>query len=472
MNTPIYDFVRQYAESKTVRLHMPGHKGTGMLGVEAFDITEISGADSMYEAEGIIAQSEQNASALFDTGATFYSTEGSSQCIRAMLYLALLHRGRQGQRPVVLAARNAHKAFLMTAALLDFDIVWLWGEAENTETDREEVCERVALESCSKNSICSCNVMAGQLRVALTELSEPPAAVYVTSPDYLGGMLDIAALAEVAHAAGTLLLVDDAHGAYQRFLPESAHPMALGADMCCDSAHKTLPVLTGGAYLHISKNAPAVLAKEARQALALFGSTSPSYLIMQSLDLANRYIAEDYRRRLETCVKRLDELKLQCGRLGWRVEASDPLRLTIAAARSGYTGTQLAAWLRKEKLECEYADPDYLVLMLTPENSEEDLRRLYQCLAKLPVRDALSQRPPRMQPPEVVCSVREAMFAPHEWILVGEAEGRVLAAATVHCPPAIPIVVSGERIGADAIRVMQYYAIGQVCVLREQTEQS
>ncbi len=471
MNTPIYDFVRQYAESKTVRLHMPGHKGIGMLGVEAFDITEISGADSMYEAEGIIAQSEQNASALFDTGATFYSTEGSSQCIRAMLYLALLHRRERKQRPVVLAARNAHKAFLMTAALLDFDIVWLWGDAAGIKTAKTELCVTEATKSSERNSICSCNVTAEQLRMALTELSEPPVAVYVTSPDYFGGMLDIAALAETAHEGGTLLLVDDAHGAYQHFLPESMHPMKLGADLCCDSAHKTLPVLTGGAYLHISKHAPCELIREARQALALFGSTSPSYLILQSLDLANRYLKEGYRERLTMFIKRLNELKLQLGGLGWKVEASDPLKLTLMASNSGYTGTELAEWLRKEKLECEYADPDFLVLMFTPENSEEDICRLLQCLIKLPVRAALLQVPQCMQPPKVVCSVREAMFAPHEWISVEAAEGRVLAAATVHCPPAIPIVVSGERIGADAIKVMQYYAIEQVCVICEQMEQ-
>ena len=89
MDTPICDFVREYYGRNTVRLHMPGHKGSNFLGIEHLDITEVNGADSLYEAEGIIARSEKNAAALFGTGGTFYSTEGSSQCIRAMLYLAL-----------------------------------------------------------------------------------------------------------------------------------------------------------------------------------------------------------------------------------------------------------------------------------------------------------------------------------------------------------------------------------------------
>ncbi len=115
MTTPIVDFVRQYAQSGTARLHMPGHKGQSLLGCEPWDITEIRGADELYEAEGIIAQSEANATRLFGTAHTYYSTEGSSQCIRAMLCLALQGAPRTGKRPVLLAARNAHKALLYAA---------------------------------------------------------------------------------------------------------------------------------------------------------------------------------------------------------------------------------------------------------------------------------------------------------------------------------------------------------------------
>ena len=126
MTTPIVDFVRSYAQSGTARLHMPGHKGQSLLGFEPLDITEICGADELYAPEGIIAESEANATRLFGTAHTYYSTEGSSQCIRAMLCLALQGAPRTGKRPVLLAARNAHKALLYAAVLLDFDIRWLW----------------------------------------------------------------------------------------------------------------------------------------------------------------------------------------------------------------------------------------------------------------------------------------------------------------------------------------------------------
>ena len=125
MTTPIYDFVTNYIASGTSRLHMPGHKGHGPLCVENRDITEIEGADVLCEGSGIIGESEGNASALFGTGMTLYSTEGSSLAIRAMLYLALLHSRQQDPaagRPVVLAARNVHKAFLYACAMLDCDV--------------------------------------------------------------------------------------------------------------------------------------------------------------------------------------------------------------------------------------------------------------------------------------------------------------------------------------------------------------
>ena len=127
MRTPICDFVRHYAESDPLRLHMPGHKGRGIIGAESLDITEIEGADSLYDANGIISESEGIASELFGCR-TFYSTEGSSQCIRAMLRLACLHARDVGREPRIAFGRNAHKTALTAAALLDVDPIWIYPE--------------------------------------------------------------------------------------------------------------------------------------------------------------------------------------------------------------------------------------------------------------------------------------------------------------------------------------------------------
>lgn len=438
MNTPVADFVQRYAKAGTARLHMPGHKGRCFLGCEPWDITEIHGADALYEAEGILAESEQNAAALFGSQRTCYSTEGSSQCIRAMLYLAVAASGSH----TVVAARNVHRAFVSAAALLDLEIRWLWPE--------------------ESRSLCGCPISPAQLEDTLHSLPEPPAAVYLTSPDYLGGMAEIPALAQVCHQHGTLLLVDNAHGAYLRFLQPSLHPLDLGADLCCDSAHKTLPVLTGGAYLHLSPTAPAQLAPLAKSALGLFGSTSPSYLTLASLDLCNRYLAEGYPQRLAEAVERLAELRERLTAAGWRVEPSDPLRVTVAAPR-GVTGQELAGQLRRQGVECEYADRDFLVLMATPENTPEELAQAAAALGQCPGEANPPQLP--LARGERACSIRQAAFAPRETVDAAHSLGRVCGLPTVGCPPAIPIAVSGERITPEALALFAYYGIEQVEVL-------
>lgn len=444
MTTPIWDFLQGYQNAGLARFHMPGHKGRGPLGCEQWDLTEVPGADSLYEAAGIIARSEQNAAALFGSAATFYSTEGSSQCVKAMLHLALQHR-RSGTPPVVLAARNIHKSFVHAAALLDFEPVWLWPEEDA--------------------ALCACPVTAEGLERALSALPAPPAAVYVTSPDYLGNLQDVPALAAVCHARGTLLFVDNAHGAYLRFLEPSLHPLDQGADLCCDSAHKTLPVLTGGAYLHVSKTAPAALRENARAALALFGSTSPSYLTLTSLDLCNRYLSENYPARLAETARRLEALRETLSSQGWRAEPSDPLRLTLRAP-AGLTGRDLAERLRRGGAECEYADRDFCVLMATPENAPEDLDRVSAALGenRLPAAPAASPPPAKG---ERVLSVREALFAPQETVPAEESLGRICGAPMVACPPAVPVAVSGERIGRPALALFQYYGVETVAVLKD-----
>ena len=331
MNTPICDFVRSYADSRQLRFHMPGHKGIGTLGVEHLDITEIDGADVLYRADGIIKESEANASRLFGTALTKYSTEGSSLSIRAMLYLTVLYAKSIGQEPRILAGRNAHHTFMTAAALLDLQVDWLY--PENWE------------------SLVSCKITAEYLDRVLDH-PDKPVAVYITSPDYLGNVADIAELGAVCHRHGVLLLVDNAHGAYLNFLPENRHPIALGADICCDSAHKTLPVLTGGGYLHVSEQAPALFCQQAEKALSLFASTSPSYLIMQSLDAANRYLAEGYAERLADFVQMVDQLKRSLFEIGYELLGDEPLKVTIAPKSFGYTGEDLAKILLDRDIVC------------------------------------------------------------------------------------------------------------------------
>ena len=235
MKTPISDFVNKYAKSGIARFHMPGHKG---VNGNALDITEIKGADELYGAEGIIKESEDNASALFGSAHSYYSAEGSTLAIKAMLTLAASERPA-GERPLFVAARNVHKAFVYGAAMLDAEVEWIYS---------------------AEGHICKCKISPEGVEKAIRSCRRKPDGVYVTSPDYLGNIADVKGIAEVCDRLGVPLLVDNAHGAYLAFLEENMHPMALGASMCADSAHKTLPVLTG-ARISISQKKPSGFAR-------------------------------------------------------------------------------------------------------------------------------------------------------------------------------------------------------------------
>ena len=265
----------------------------------------------------------------------------------------------------------------------------------------------------------------------------------------------------------TKLVVDNAHGAYLRFLPESKHPMDLGADLCCDSAHKTLPVLTGGAYLHIGAHLPMSLRAQVKQALSLFGSTSPSYLILQSLDGCNAYLCDGFAADVATCCDRVQELKTALIRNGYSLTGDEPLKITVATKGYGYTGNEVAAYLEREGIVCEFADPDYVVMMFAPAHTAEDFRRLTTALCALTKREPLTDTMPAIGKPQVKTSLRDALFAPAEVLPLDRCVGRVLASPTVSCPPAVPVLVGGEAVDESAVAVFRYYGYTALRVIKD-----
>lgn len=439
MDTPIYNFLKEYDASGTLRCHMPGHKGREIFpdGLSSLlDITEIAGADSLFEASGIIRQSELGMSKLYGSADTFYSAAGSTLCIQAML-AAMKQEGR-----TVIAVRNVHRSFLNAAALLDLDVEWVMPDY----TD---------------------GILSGIIRPEDIELllaKIPNTCVYLTSPDYTGRMADIQGIALVCKKYGAPLLVDNAHGAHLHFLPVSHHPISLGADMCCDSAHKMLPALTGAAMLHTASEKYAGVL---RQCMSLFASSSPSYLILASLDLCGRYISEHIRKDIELNLSYIQELKrVFSGRLVF--SQGDPFHITIKAAESGFDGNELADLLQKHGAECEYADHGLLVLLMSPMNTEEDYKRLIDALDETLKNVKVSEPHTddiKLSLPEKEMSIRQAVFSPSEEISVDEAEGRICASVKVPCPPAVPIVASGEIIDRDCINIFKRYGISTVNVV-------
>ena len=423
-------------------MHMPGHKGAGILGFEGMDLTEIYGADELFAAEGIIKESEQNASNLFGCP-TYYSTQGSTLCIQTMCTILCQDAKSKGKKPKILAGRNAHRSFIHAAALLDFDIEWLYGNSDYL----------------------SCKIHAEDLEKAIIE--SHPTAVYLTNPDYLGNLLDIQSLASVCKKHNVLLAIDNAHGAYLRFLEPSLHPIDLGADLCCDSAHKTLPVLTGGAYLHLSDSLNQVWKNDVKHFMEYFSSTSPSYLIMASLDAANEVLDTTFRNSLSECIQRVDGLKNTLVQYGYTILSGEPMKITISTKEFGYTGNEIANLLMECDIYPEFYDSDYIVLTPSPYNTKDDLKRLETCLCGIERKPILVNKPPKLEQSKKAMNVRQALFSSSITLDVSKSLGQVCSSVTVSCPPAILPVIPGEVISESSIEVMKYYGIETVRVVKE-----
>ena len=255
--------------------------------------------------------------------------------------------------------------------------------------------------------------------------------------------------------------------------------------MSADSAHKTLPVLTGGAYLQIAKDADEYFVNNARSALAYFASTSPSYLTLASLDLANRYLADGYGEKYAACLTELDKLCQRLTAMGIPYHRGEPLKVTVNAHSLGATGRELALYLAERGVEVEFYDRELLVLMATPQNSAADFVRLEGALASfVETREISSEtssetsrekssetlredfpNPPAIPSLPLALSIRRALLSPAETVSLEDAEGRIAASPTVSCPPAIPIVISGEVITKKAVAALRYYGFDRVSVI-------
>lgn len=434
MSKFLSEFLGNYTKNQTFRGHMPGHKGKSLLaGLEtayAWDITEIQGADSLFEAEGILHQAEQLTADVYGIPATCWSAGGATLCIQAML-AQMKAENRQ-----IIAGRTVHRAFLNSCILLDLEIKWVYPKS---------------------GGVISGDYLLADFERALQE-AEKPSAIYVTSPDYLGNMQDIEGLAKLCEKYQAKLLVDNAHGAHLAFLKENLHPIALGADYCCDSAHKTLPAFTGGAFLHM-KDASKV--RIMKQHMQMFGSTSPSYLIMQSLELCTEWLSSGGELKIRHCTERIQALK-QKFREKYCFIGKEPYHLTISA-----NGEKLAEDLRNctYPVECEYADKTCIVILLSPVMEEEDFQILESALEVCKPYPA-EKIPELPFPMEQVISLREAGLASFEVIPLEEAEQRICASVQVPCPPAVPIAVSGERLTKDWLQLMKFYGLKQIAVMK------
>ncbi len=425
MSTPICDFLESYSFQRKLRLHMPGHKGENPN-----DITEIFGADSLYDSDdsrGIIAQSESMAARIFGAKKTCYSCGGSTLAIQTALAL-LKARGCK----TVAASRYSHRSLVSAAALLQMNIKWLY--------PKEYLSADVTYDK---------------------EALRGADALFVTNIDYYGGTWK-------HFRPGIPLVVDNAHGAYLRFVDkkkygtEYLHPLELGFPlMSAESAHKTLPVLTGGAYLHFAAGEDSSRAKEM---MAMFGSSSPSYLVLESLDRFNAVMAGDSDTITRAC-DAVMELKERLETAGIPLVKSDYLRIVIDARACGMSGYEFAANLRSSGVECEMSDANRVVLMFSSANKIEDFERAEIAILFVRRKSPIAPEKYPVIKPAVHMPVHEAMFLPQKIVPLKKASGEVCAGLNAPCPPCVPLVMPGEIIDHNVMAALKQYGVKRVAIL-------
>ncbi len=439
---PIY---RRLCELRgSLSLHTPGHKqgqrGSDLLAnwlpdAVTFDLTEIADLDSIQRPDGPLLQAERLAAELYGVKGTFFTTNGATAGLIASL-LSLTAPGSE-----LLLPRNAHLSILSAIVLGDLLPRFVQPEYRHGYVlgpDEE------------------------QLRLAL-ERHPSVRTVLLVSPSYEGVVPDLAQLIATAKAAGCSVVVDEAHGAhlpFHRTLPPSA--IEHGADLVVQSAHKTLSALTGGAWVHRVTDR---LTDDAfRSCLNLVQSTSPSWLVLGSLDLARLELARSGECRLSRVLGNARHLRDEIRGVGWPIWSApndigyqqDPLKINLECRSKGFTGPELAAELQLHNIYPEMVHSNGILLMLGLGDVLPKYGQLLTCLRQLPVRNP--QSPELVTAPplaRLAIRPREAYFARSRWIEFAGAVGRVAARPLFLYPPGVPLVYPGELFDADLIAYAQ-----------------
>lgn len=464
-NTPLYNAIKAYADSGTVPFHMPGHKlGAGMppeflSGILGLDLTELPGTDNLHHPAGAIRAAQELAAEAFGALASYFLVNGSTGGILAMIPAIC----RPGDSLIV--GRDCHRAVIGGMLLAGVRPVYVLPEYD-------------------AHFGITTGITPESVEAALC--AEPDAAgVLLTRPNYYGVCNDLADIARIVHSHGKLLAVDEAHGAHLRFtsrLPISA--LEAGADICVQSAHKTLPALTQGAYLHVGSEA--IDRERLQYFLRTFQTSSPSYLIMASLDIARAIMQEAGEKGLNSLLSQIGDLKEKNRVTANRILCKnhlrgfdlDETRITLCVKELGMSGYEAEELLRTRfGIQVEMSDLYNIVCIAVPADLDQNLGRLFSALGRLPSlsrSDGASREhePYRLQLPVQKLGLAEAVRARSSWVRLEEAAGRISKEIVAPYPPGIPVLCPGEEISREAADYLRKVAAsgGLVHGLNEKCE--
>lgn len=415
MPAPLYDSLRALAAQNPLRLDMPGHHGAplpgGLSWPSEIDFTENGATGDLYgDGPDAIQAAERCWADRLGFDSCLFLTGGSTQGVHAGL--ALLAGAGGG----VALDRGSHRSAYHALALLDLTPQFLprpWLADEGvTGPISPEAVEQTLTKYPDVKTVC------------------------ITSPTYYGVLSDIPALAAVCRAHGAKLMVDGAHGAHLPFLGYDGYR---AADVVVMSAHKTLPA-PGQTALLLANGFPL---GELQRWGAVYGTSSPSYVLMSALDTVRDYMEGEGAARCRETARLTEGLRRRWPSLTKRDGLSlDPTRLTLFSP----DGFALARALRARGVYPEMADRGHVVCILTCADGAAEFARLERALDETGLTGPRAPCPPPPSPPEAVLTPRQALFAPREAIPLAEAAGRTAACQIAPYPPGVPVVAPGERI--------------------------
>lgn len=465
MDTPLYNALKEYYNSGAVPFHMPGHK-LGKAFPEDFlkrmaslDVTEIPGTDNLRNPSGVIKKAQELSAKAFGSERTFFLVNGSTCGIYAMISAVC----KPGDTLIV--ARDCHKSVIYGMMMAGVKPVFIMPESDS----RFGINTAITPEKLGKTLLANKNA----------------AGVLLTRPNYYGICCDLEKIAELVHSQGKILAVDEAHGPHLKFcksLPVCA--MDAGADICVQSAHKTLPALTQGAFLHVKSNMADL--EKLEYYLSLYQTSSPSYLIMASLDIAREIMQKEGSSLLEKLLDSIWKNKADFSNEGITFIDSktieefqtDPTRIAINTEKLGITGFGADKELRRKfNLQVEMSDLYNIVCISTAADTEETIRYLFSCLERLANSNsggeiASNRVNISLKNPVQQMDYYDVMQAKSRWIGLKKAAGRISKGIVAPYPPGIPVICPGEVIYPDVISQIMHIkqAGGEINGMNENLE--
>lgn len=444
-NTPLFDKIDEYARRRRVSFAMPGHKGGKGLDRAIqhnpfrLDVTELSDTEDLYAPSHALSSSRQAAAEFFGAQDTFFLVNGSTAGIYAMLAASC------SPGDTVLVNRACHTSVINACVMLGLSPVFI----------KQDIIDSFAIPAA-----------INQKNVAdMLDKYPNTKAVLVTSPSYYGLASDLSVLAKITHTRGIPLLVDEAHGAHfavdESIFPKTA--MSQGADLSVQSAHKTLNALNQASYLHY--NSDIIDKDRVRDALRMLQTSSPSYLIASSADLARGELVSSGKRMWNALFERCENLREKVAartkvkfmsmlmNSQYNIEKVDETRIVMNFSAYKTTGFEVSDMLREDYgIDVEMADLLNIVCIATPANTQSDFAKLERGVTAICDSLAPAETEPAFPPPpipDMAMTPQKAFYSKSSYVRLDEAVGCVSRSTVIAYPPAVPIICAGELVTGE-----------------------